>query len=131
MARKRQRGLQEEWWRKTKPARYTELRIPPPSQKPPPELTLKRATLHRLLAERSGHGDFEAYHVRFGHEDYTPCRCGAAKAVGHFAVCPKALEEGPKDRKIRRLLKKPWNLIGKDWKEYARWVEASGAYKPQ
>ena len=85
-------------------------------------------TLHRLLAERSGHGDFEEYQERFGHEDYTPCRCGRAKTVSHFAVCPKALEEGPTDKKLRRKLKKPWKLLGNDWKEYARWIEASGAY---
>ncbi|CCU79231.1 reverse transcriptase, putative [Blumeria hordei DH14] len=40
------------------------------------ELTLSRATLGRILAARSGHGDFANYHERFNHENAPKyCRC--------------------------------------------------------
>ena len=36
-------------------------------QRAPPKLQLPRKILARLLAARSGHGDFAAYHNRFNH----------------------------------------------------------------
>lgn len=57
----------------------------------PPELLLPRAALARLLAARSGHGDFAAYHDRFNHPDAERrCRCGAFKAPTHFFYCRRA-----------------------------------------
>ncbi|RAL59048.1 hypothetical protein DID88_009076 [Monilinia fructigena] len=56
--------------------------------KEPMELKLSRPTLHRLLALRSRHGDFEAYHKRFKHEDAeTHCPCGKAKTPEHLVFC--------------------------------------------
>ena len=63
------------WWEKEAPARYKELGIRLASGCPP-ELELARATLHRLLAARSGHGDFADYHERFEHG--TPCSSAPA-----------------------------------------------------
>ncbi|RAL60709.1 hypothetical protein DID88_009815 [Monilinia fructigena] len=37
--------------------------------KEPKELTLPRAVLHRLLAMKTGHGDYAAYHQRFDHQN--------------------------------------------------------------
>lgn len=57
----------------------------------PAELRLPRAALARLLAARSGHGDFAAYHDRFGHVDAERrCHCGAYKAPSHFIHCQQA-----------------------------------------
>ena len=54
----------------------------------PKELRLPRPHLHRLLAERSGHGDFKAYHLRFRHRDARlRCSCGLDTAPGHFLTC--------------------------------------------
>ena len=51
---------------------------------------LSRTTLHRLLAARSGHGDFADYHERFEHEDAVlECSCGKRKAPEHFLLCDK------------------------------------------
>jgi len=45
-------------------------------------VSFKRATLHRLLAARSGHGDFAAYHERFGHTaSNNQCSCGEGKTI--------------------------------------------------
>lgn len=48
--------------------------------KPLPELSLPRSILHRLLAIRTGHGDFSWYHTKFNHEDAKlDCSCGQPK----------------------------------------------------
>ena len=55
-----------------------------------PLVLSKRATLHRILAARSGHGDFAAYHERFGHTDSNNhCKCGERKTPTHVFFCRK------------------------------------------
>lgn len=47
------------------------------STRTPKRLSISRATLGRLVQIRTAHGDFEAYHLRFRHADYTArCGCG-------------------------------------------------------
>ncbi|KAI0993033.1 hypothetical protein K3495_g15151, partial [Podosphaera aphanis] len=54
----------------------------------PKELELPRATLGRILASRSGHGDFAKYHEAFKHPDANLyCRCGRRKDPVHFYFC--------------------------------------------
>ena len=54
------------------------------------ELDLPRATLHRLLAIRSSHGDFSWYHTKFAHEDaQLLCSCGRHKTPEHIVHCRK------------------------------------------
>ncbi|XP_077661359.1 uncharacterized protein AFUA_7G08210 [Aspergillus fumigatus Af293] len=51
-------------------------------------LRLPRHLLGRILAARTGHGDFADYHERFNHEDaHLHCRCGARKSPVHFFFC--------------------------------------------
>jgi len=77
------------WWERAAPACYKELGIQLASGCPP-ELELTRATLHRLLAARSGHGDFAEYHERFEHEDAVlECSCGKRNALEHLLLCDK------------------------------------------
>jgi ribonuclease HI len=62
--------------------------LPAPTARPPKTLGLPRPTLARILAARSGHGDFAAYHERFAHESATTrCRFGARTAPDHFFHC--------------------------------------------
>ena len=52
------------------------------------ELRLPRKSLARLLAARSGYGNFAAYHARFNHPDAEKrCRCGAHTTPTHFYYC--------------------------------------------
>ena len=75
------------FWTASAPERYRALGITF-YLAPPKELTLPRSVLGRLLAARSGHGDFAAYHERFGHEDAVLlCRCGSRKDPKHFFFC--------------------------------------------
>ena len=63
------------------------------------ELGLKRGALGRILASRSSHGDFAAYHERFHHSNATlNCSCGRPKSPLHFFFCKKsnASRLGPK-----------------------------------
>jgi len=65
--------------------------LPNPKYAPPPAVS--RSVLARILAARSGHGDFAAYHERFNHHDaQIHCRCGARKTPLHFFSCRKAPE---------------------------------------
>ncbi|KAI8401625.1 hypothetical protein FOFC_18494 [Fusarium oxysporum] len=84
----------------------------------PPELSLPRAALHHLLAARSLHGDFAAYHERFDHSDARlVCSCNRRKAPDHIFYCRKV---PPRHR--MRLAPSPnaaVNLaIGKDFTKY-------------
>jgi ribonuclease HI len=74
-------------WRTVAPQSYRDLGIDS-APRVPKELSLPRAALGRLLASRSGHGDFADYHERFNHDDaYLLCRCGARKAPLLFFFC--------------------------------------------
>jgi hypothetical protein len=68
-------------------ARASEL--PLPRGAPPPKIP--RTVLATLLAARSGHGDFTAYHIRFHPlgDFEAHCRCGALKTPLYFWSCTK------------------------------------------
>ncbi|ODM17527.1 hypothetical protein SI65_07202 [Aspergillus cristatus] len=95
------RTLKEEFWRQFQsfwadnaPQQYRDLSIG--LDKRPHELSLPRATLGRLLAARSGHGDFTQYHERFGHEDAKlECSYGRPKTPHHFYYCQKGHKASP------------------------------------
>lgn len=75
----------EDWWEKHAPLRYKRLGI---ALRPNPrELTLARNTLSKLIAARSGHGDFKQYHVRFHHYSFDSCECGSPTSPEHFFFC--------------------------------------------
>jgi hypothetical protein len=64
--------------------------------KPLPELDLHRPVLHRWLALRSSHRDFDWYHRRFQHEvAKLTCSCGRNKSPKHLALCTKAQRLAP------------------------------------
>lgn len=73
--------------------------------KPQPELELPRATLHRLLALRTSHGDFAWYHTKFNHPDVKiVCHCSRRKTPIHLVLCKRAqrrFNKWPKDTRPR------------------------------
>ena len=73
---------------------YVELGLKPTLRaKSLPELRLKRKVQGWLIAARSGHGHFSAYHERFGHEETdAECVCGQRRAQLHPFSYPKAKE---------------------------------------
>ena len=58
------------------------------TQPSPAELQFTRGSLARLLAARSGHGDFAQYHDRFNHRNAErKCHCRAYTSPTHFYYC--------------------------------------------
>lgn len=59
--KQRSQELVEEWWQKYRPKRYKDLDLFMRCKRPP-ELALSRWAYHRLIAARTGHGDYADYH---------------------------------------------------------------------
>lgn len=79
--------IRDIWWKTNIPASYAQLEI---KHAPlfPKELLLSRKALGIILAARTGHGDFTAYHTRFNHaEARLTCLCGSPKTPTHFLFC--------------------------------------------
>ena len=75
-----------QYWSENAPKQYKDVGIG--LEKWPPELLLPCAALCRLLAARSGHGDFAEYHERFKHDDaLLTCSCGRRKEPFHLYSC--------------------------------------------
>ena len=75
------------WWESNTPSSYSQLEIKtaPPV---PKELRLSRKHLGRIIASRTGHGDFASYHTRFKHQNANLyCQCGSRKTPIHFFFC--------------------------------------------
>lgn len=72
--------------------RYEKLGLKSISLRCPPELKLPRQTLHYLLAMRSGHGDFEGYHLKHDHKDPTRCTFKRPKTIEHIVYCRKTTQ---------------------------------------
>ncbi|CBF84167.1 hypothetical protein AN2711.2 [Aspergillus nidulans FGSC A4] len=98
------------------------------------EHKLPRWVLGRLVAARTGHGDFTAYHQRFNHSDYLEsCSCGKTKTPVHFFFCPYTRKRW-KDR-WRCIRDGPSKTI--DWllstaagaEEFSRIVQESSFFK--
>jgi hypothetical protein len=109
-------------WLTVAPQSYRDLGITS-SPLSPDELRLGRPLLGRILAARTGHGDFADYHERFSHEDaYLLCSCGARKARLHFFFCRRAKNRvprppGPPSVALPTLLGTPKGI-----KELAAWL---------
>ena len=75
------------WWNSDVPNSYARLEIKTAPHFPS-ELLLGRKALGHLIAARTGHGDFAAYHTRFNHnEARLNCLCGSPKTPTHFLFC--------------------------------------------
>jgi hypothetical protein len=124
IARTNARLAATQLWSVTAPANYNELLVKYSTNAD--ELRLSRAALGRILAARSQHGDFAAYHERFNHNNATlNCSCGRPKSPLHFYFCKKST--------VRKLTHRnptseaiPWLLgTAKGALELADWITAS------
>ena len=80
-------ALLSDWWDKACPVRYRKLDLLMKRRKPP-ELALSRHLLRELIAARTGHGNFAAYHRRFNNADApSECACGKETSPTHFIHC--------------------------------------------
>ncbi|KAF5232690.1 hypothetical protein FANTH_12861 [Fusarium anthophilum] len=89
IARQKPKEAFQAWWSTSAPEQYKRLNLKATTGCPP-ELPLPRAALHHLLAARSLHGDFAAYHERFDHVNARLiCSCGRRKTPDHIFYCRK------------------------------------------
>jgi len=127
IAKANTRSSADKLWATTAPANYTELMVR--HSKDPELLRLDRRALGHILAARTQHGDFAAYHERFHHSNFTRnCSCGRPKSPLHFFYC--------KYSTVRELTRKapaseaiPW-LLGSvtGVKKLAKWITDSKYY---
>ncbi len=129
-ARERADDLVSSWWQENRPRDYMELDLKM-TRKRPPELALPRWAYHRLIAARTGHGDFAKYHERFKHENSDgKCECGRERRPRHFAECRSALQ------RWRRAKQEPpprasEMLAENGWKKFLEFVSITRCYGAQ
>ncbi|KAL7916969.1 hypothetical protein ACQKWADRAFT_327462 [Trichoderma austrokoningii] len=85
--RRARKKLFEDYWQERKPEGYKDLELD--TSGVPEELKLPRPTLHRLLAERTRHGDYGKYHERFHHNKEPKCACGKVRETRHILRCER------------------------------------------
>ncbi|KAI0991345.1 hypothetical protein K3495_g16842, partial [Podosphaera aphanis] len=119
----RRQSLIDDWWSSVYPARYRDLDLQMRRRKPP-ELNLPRRLLHKLIAARTGHGDFAAYHRRFNHINANlNCVCGQETSPTHFIRCRRFANQVRKLRKGAKMSDFTAQLLGprcfENFKEFA------------
>ncbi|KAI0994881.1 hypothetical protein K3495_g13301 [Podosphaera aphanis] len=123
------RREREDWWQKYSPPSYQKLEI---NDAPffPKELIMNRRHLGRVIAARTGHGDYATYHTRFKHSEATnDCSCGYSKSPTHFLFCRilrrrRGRPEGPINQLIPSLLGTPKGAIAfNKWLDQSRFFE--------
>ncbi|KAI0992160.1 hypothetical protein K3495_g16026 [Podosphaera aphanis] len=78
-------------WSTVAPQGYRDLGITT-SPLLPRELGLPRFALGKIIAARTGHGDFADYHERFLQDEAElHCTCGYRKTTVHFFFCARVL----------------------------------------
>ncbi len=129
---------QSEWENRQQtgpPLLYLELGLKPSSKqlKLAPQLSIKREILGWLIAARSGHGHFAAYHQRFGHEEDEDwrCSCGKYRAALHPFQCTNARAHRALlwSEKAKRTLSTEEVLsTGEGARVFAKWAPAIGLF---
>lgn len=114
--------------------KYKDLGLKPTTRvKALPELSICREVFGWLIATRSGHGHFAAYHERFGHDERDlNCQCGQRRSQLHPFFCPNAREHRSKlwCKKLKRQLT-PGEILGTSEGVllFAEWAPATGFFR--
>ncbi|EDN98874.1 hypothetical protein SS1G_13733 [Sclerotinia sclerotiorum 1980 UF-70] len=92
--RKKCLRAETDWWKEVIASLSSSYKkwSPNYNTKEPKELALPRGVLHRLLAMKTGHGDYAAYHQRFKHQNSKQdCSCGMEKEPVGFLETRKSI----------------------------------------
>lgn len=117
------------------PQTYQDLNIQPHTRSSRArEHGLPRWVLGRLIAARTGHGDFTGYHERFQHRDFlATCSCGKPKSPIHFFFCPptrKRWKDRWKGPKVSPSATIDWILsTAAGAEEFGRFVQETSFFK--
>lgn len=125
----RRQKLIDEWWSSACPDRYRDLDLQM-RRKKPPELSLPRHLLHKLIASRTGHGDFAEYHRRFHHNEANlECSCGHETSPTHFVRCRRHAQITRKLRKGLTVNAFVSQLLGHNChKKFTEFVRNTGCF---
>ncbi len=128
--RERAVELAASWWQKHGHKHHADLNLKM-TRKRPPELALPRWAYHRLIAARTGHGDFANYHERFKHEDIDgKCECGRERRPWHFAECRPALQRWRSEK--REPPPKAREMLAENgWEKFLEFVTVTRCYSAQ
>ncbi|KAM6508463.1 hypothetical protein FALCPG4_19002 [Fusarium falciforme] len=127
IARQKPKEAFRTWWPSASPEQYKRFNLKA-TIACPRELSLPRTVLHHLLAARSLHGDFAAYHERFNHtEARVLCSCNRRKTPDHIFYCRKV-----PPRKRARLAPSPITAVnlalGKDFDKFVKLAKISAFF---
>ncbi|KAJ3455314.1 hypothetical protein MRS44_013914 [Fusarium solani] len=127
IARQKPKEAFRTWWPSASPEQYKRFNLKA-TIACPRELSLPRTVLHHLLAARSLHGDFAAYHERFNHtEARVLCSCNRRKTPDHIFYCRKV-----PPRKRARLAPSPNTAVnlalGKDFDKFVKLAKTSAFF---
>ncbi|KAM5342922.1 hypothetical protein ACJ41O_013888 [Fusarium nematophilum] len=134
LVRARTRDQFSAWWVSeiTTHERYQTLGLTAASLRCPRELELPHRILHRLLACRTGHGDFDWYHKMYNHDNTRNCTCGGIKTTEHLVYCRKARKFRalwPKFKPEPQTLKEYWQHLMASPKDFAAFLEITSFYE--
>ncbi|POS85079.1 hypothetical protein EPUL_003411 [Erysiphe pulchra] len=129
LMQQRRQELVEKWWSDVCPIRYQDLdqKI---RRKKQPELALTRQLLHKLLAARTGHGDFAAYHRRLNYLDANlECVCEQETTPTHFIRCRRYANQMRKLRKGMTMENFRRQLLGHNcFKKFVEFAKITGCF---
>ncbi|RKL07807.1 hypothetical protein BFJ70_g16852 [Fusarium oxysporum] len=129
IARQKPKEAFETWWSTSAPEQYKRLNLKATTGCPP-ELSLPRAALHHLLAARSLHGDFAAYHERFDHGDAHLKRTAASSDEdGPLIECSSQPGNRERLHQVRRTIQNE-RLLSEDLSSVLDDTEAGRALAP-
>ncbi|KAK5989435.1 hypothetical protein PT974_10954 [Cladobotryum mycophilum] len=129
IARRKPLTAFQQWWKKEALASYQRLQLQV-TLREPPELSLTRNNLHRLIAARSGHGDFTDYYTYkyLGSTATRTCSCGRNKTLDHIFYCRKV---NPKHRIKLGLMPSVTiaQYLGPDFERFIKLVNETGFFQ--
>lgn len=130
IARTKIHMLAQQWWQANIPEEYQRMDLCDFPRKAPAELHLPRTLLHRLIAARTGTGDFAAFHTNLDRpERIRPCGCGGTRNPTHIFYC-RAIPKQHRPRLSYATTGTPpaWEALGKDFPIFVKTATASGFF---
>lgn len=130
LARTNMQKVAQQWWQANAPEEYQRMDLCDFPRKAPAELHLPRPLLHRLIAARSGTGDFAAFHTNLRRpERIRPCGCGGTRNPTHIFFC-RAIQKQQRARLNYAPTGVPpaWKALGKDFHIFVKTATASSFF---
>ncbi|KAM3501568.1 hypothetical protein MY11210_009336 [Beauveria gryllotalpidicola] len=130
IARTKMHMLAQQWWQANIPEEYQRMDLCDFPRRAPAELHLPRTLLYRLIAARTGTGNFAAFHTNLNRpEQIRPCGCGGTGNPTHIFFC-RAISKLHRARLSHATTGMPpaWKALGKEFSVFVKTATASGFF---